>query len=218
MHNIVIVDDHEIFRETLRHTLNAVDLYNVVGEAENPSKVMALLDDTVDIMILDISMGNYDVFDLIKRVGIHHPNIKIIILSMHDEERIVRNALATGVNAYISKDSKMSNLITAIDRALAGHKYISENISEMLVNSFNRSDSSPHELLTSRELHVFTMLGKGVSINQIASDLKLSAKTISSHKARLMQKMNIQNNAELIKYYLNSELNESKHIEMERSY
>ncbi len=208
MNNIVIVDDHGIFREALKHTLNAVDLYNVVGEADDPVKVMSLLDETIDVITLDLNMGNYDVIDLIKRIRIYHPHIKIVVLSMHDQEHVVRNVLASGVHAYVSKGACMRHLISAIERSLAGHRYLSENISEILLNSSNNQSVLPHELLSSRELHVFTMLGKGVKINQIAEDLKLSAKTISSHKARIMQKMNLASNAELIKYYLNSEFHQ----------
>lgn len=208
MCNIIVVDDHAIFREALKHTLTAVESYNVVGDAGDPAKVMNLLDESVDVITLDLSMGNYDAIDLIKRIRIYHPHIKIVVLSMHDQEHVVRNALASGIHAYVSKGANMTHLISAIERSLAGQRYLSDNISEMLMNSPKNQTALPHELLSSRELHVFTMLGKGVKLNQIAKDLKLSAKTISTHKARIMQKMNLASNAELIKYYLNSEFNQ----------
>jgi len=153
-------------------------------------------------------MGHSDYFDLIKRIKIHHPKLPIVILSMHDEIQLVRNILATGVSAFVSKDCDFSVLTTALEKALSGGKFISPKISEQLILSLNKKDVLPHQLLTPREYHIFLMLGKGVSITLIAVSLSLSAKTISSHKARIMQKMGLKNNADLVKYYLQLETNE----------
>lgn len=209
MHNIVIADEQAIFRETLKHTLNASGKYHVISEAGAPSNMISLLSDSVSIVVLDIKIDGYDIYDLIRRIRLHHPKIKIVILSIYAQEHVVRNALAAGIDAYVSKNACMEELFNALERVLAGHKYISTNISEMLVDSLSGNQKLPHSLLTSRELHVLTMLGKGFAVKKIAADLQLSAKTISSHKSRIMQKMNLANNAELIKYFINSELNDS---------
>lgn len=203
MISVLLADDHAIFRESLKHLLNSTGKYEIVGESGDAVNVLPILNEKkVDVLILDLAMGHSDYFDLIKRIKIHYPKLPIVILSMHDEIQLVRNILATGVAAYVSKNCDFSILTAALEKALAGGKYISPKISEQLILSLNKKDLLPHQLLTPREFHIFSMLGKGVSITMIAASLSLSAKTISSHKARIMQKMGLKNNADLVKYYL----------------
>lgn len=206
MISVLLADDHAIFRESLKSLLSGTGQYEVVGECGDAASILPFLkENTIDVLVLDLNMGHADYFDLIKRIKIHHPKLPIVILSMHDEIQLVRNILATGVSAYVSKSCDFSILTAALEKALSGGKYISPSISEQLVLSLNKKDLLPHQLLTPREFHIFSMLGQGVAITLIAANLSLSAKTISSHKARIMQKMGLKNNADLVKYYLHLE-------------
>lgn len=214
MCKIIILDESAVFREALRAALNTIDKLEVVGETGMPSTALSIAQQEMpDLVILDITIGSYDLMDLIKRLRTKNNRIKIIVLSMVTQEHIVKNALSVGINAYVSKSSGMSTLVTAIDKVLDGHKYISEEISEVLVNSLSQDNQQSFHLLSDRELHIFKMLGKGVPIAKIAEDLKLSPKTISSHKARIKQKLQLKSNAELYKYYLTSEYNQTLHLE-----
>lgn len=211
MHKILIADSHSIFRETLGHYLEKLNNYHVAGEVDSADAVIAQLNTGIDILILELSLNKDDVFSLIKRVRHEYSALKIVVLSMHTQEDVVRKALSSGIDAYVSKSSNIIHLNTALQKVLSGNKYFSDSISDIVLNSINHKDGLPHELLTDRELEVFIMLGRGFSSNDIASELALSAKTVSTHKSKIMQKMHLSSNADLIKYYVNSTFNHSHH-------
>lgn len=203
MHNVVIADTHAIFRETLRYCLDNLPAYHVMGEADSADGVISQLNESIDILILELYLKNDDVFSLIKHIRHEYPQLKVVVLSMYSEANLVRKAISSGVDAYVSKSSNISQLCTALQKVLSNNKYLSQNITEVLLNSLDQKADSLHELLTDRELEIFTMLGRGLSNNKIASQLTLSAKTVSTHKRRVMQKMHLSSNAAIIKYFLN---------------
>jgi DNA-binding NarL/FixJ family response regulator len=138
--------------------------------------------------------------DLIKRVRLHHGALPVLVLSMHNEVQIARRALAAGANGYLTKDCGAETLTTAIRKVAGGGRYIDARIVERMVFEGDDEQMPPHEQLSSREQRILGLLGQGRTVNEIAEELSISNKTVSTHKARLMQKMSFANNAELMRY------------------
>jgi two-component system, NarL family, invasion response regulator UvrY len=199
---ILIVDDHAIVREGLRWILDASPEMLVVGEAENGLVALSQLDVCQpDVVLVDISMPGMSGLELIGRIHELNPQISVLVLSMHKEEQFAVRALKAGASGYLTKDCAPEQLAQAIHKIVSGGRYITPEVAEALANAIVPSPSeSPHKQLSNREFQVFRMLASGKSINQIAQDLSLSANTISTHKSRLMTKLDIESNAGLVHY------------------
>lgn len=202
MIRLVIADDHAIVRSGLREIFaTAIDL-QVAGEAATATELEALLARVdIDILLTDMSMPGGGV-DLIRHVHTCWPKLPVLVLSMHNEGQIVSRALKAGAAGYVTKDSDPEILIAAIRRVAGGGRFIDPALVEQVVFDAESVDSSPQRLLSAREFEVLRLLAAGVSVNDIADSLHLSAKTVSTHKARLMQKLGLDNNAELVRYAL----------------
>lgn len=201
---ILVADDHAIVRDGLRQILGDAPGLTVSAEAATGDEVLAQLrHGTPDVVLLDMSMPGRSGIDLIKAVKNAAPQLPLLVLSMHGEDQYAIRAIKAGASGYITKAGPSAQLLTAVRRVAEGHMYISSAVAEKLARSLSRRDPAPrHERLSDRELDVFLRLARGQSVTDIAGTLCLSTKTISTHKARVMQKLAVQNLSELIRYGL----------------
>jgi len=203
MIRVVIADDHQILRDGLKQLLLAAGDLDVVGEASDGHEVIErirALD--VDVLLLDLSMPGKSGMELIRQVKTERPKLRILVLSMHEEHQYAVRAIRAGASGYLTKESAASQLVAAIRKVAAGGAFISAEVAEHLAHDAmpHAVDRPRHAALSDREFLVFTRLVSGESVTDIAAALHLSAKTISTHKARLMEKLGIDNNAELVRY------------------
>jgi DNA-binding NarL/FixJ family response regulator len=199
---IVIADDHAIVREGLKRIVSSADDLQVVAEAANGTEVMQRVRESeFDVLVLDLSMPGRSGMELIKLVRSEKPKVRILVLSMHQELQYAVRAIKSGASGYLTKESAPGQLEQAIRKIAAGGAFISAEVAEQLaLSAMPGGTSAPHESLSNREFEVFRLIAAGVSVTDIATRLKLSVKTISTHKANLMQKMGLQNQSELIRY------------------
>ncbi len=200
---ILIADDHPIVRDALKNLLAGNDLYTIT-EAECGDCVLKLLESaTYDLLILDMSMpGQLSGPELIQTIiGERHSPPPILVFSMSDEYRLVSDALQAGASGYITKDNDPTMILTAIQKVAARGKYVSPKVAEkMLFNYLPKTDSAPQKLLSRREYQVFLKLLDGKPVDQIASELFISRQTVGTHKSRLMSKLGLNNNIDVIRY------------------
>jgi DNA-binding NarL/FixJ family response regulator len=208
MTRIVIADDHTIVREGLKQVLAAAGDLTLVAEAKNGSEVLQCVrEHAFDVLLLDMSMPGKSGIELIKQVHHEKPKLRILVLSMHEEEQYAVRALKAGAAGYLTKESASAQLVAAIRKVAAGGAYITPAVAEQFaLGAMADTSGPPHAALSDREYQVFEMLVAGKSITDIAERLNLSVKTVSTHKARIMQKMNMTNPAELIRYAINHHL------------
>lgn len=207
MIKLIIADDHAIVRHGLKQILALAPDITVAGEAGCGEDLLgALAQTTCDLLLLDINMPGLAGLELIKRMRTEHPDIPILVLSMHVEGQIASCALKAGAAGYLTKDSEMEILVDAIRKVASGGKFIDTALVETLVFDHDPESRAPHESLSERELQVFLMLASGRTISEIANDLYLSIKTVSTYKFRLMRKMNIQTQTDLVRYAIRHQL------------
>jgi DNA-binding NarL/FixJ family response regulator len=203
MIRILIADDHKIVREGVKRLLVDESDFSVVVEASNASEVIAgIRSEPIDVAILDLTMPGRDGFEMIAHVKALQPKLPILVFTMHAHESYALRALRAGADGYLTKDNAVEQLIAAVRRLASGGQYVCAGIAERLALHFGQRDSVDllHTKLSNREYKVFELLVDGKACSQIAKDLSLSIKTVSTHKARLLQKMNMTNQAELIRY------------------
>jgi DNA-binding NarL/FixJ family response regulator len=195
-------------RSGLRQLLQLADDIEVAGEATNGAQVLEQLRaDSFDLILLDLGMPGISGVDLISRIRLHGIPIPILVLTMRNEALAARRALAAGANGYLTKDNEPEVLLAAIRRTAAGNRFIDPLlVDEMVFGNVEAHGRPAHELLTDRELHIFRLLAHGKTVNDIADELAISNKTVSTHKARLMQKMKLASNAELVRYGVKHDL------------
>ncbi|MDH7512339.1 MAG: response regulator transcription factor [Clostridiales bacterium] len=202
MIRVLIADDHTLVRKGLRQILLETKKVEVVDEAkdgkETISKVCA---NKYDVVLLDISFPGRSGIDVLKQLKSYRPKLPVLILSMHPEEQYAVRALRAGASGYLTKESAPSELIEAIRKVAGGAKYITASLADKLASEIGKpSEKLPHEVLSDREYQVMCMIASGKTVKEIAEDLNLSAKTISTHRARILRKMNMKNNAQLTHY------------------
>lgn len=202
MIRILIADDHAIVREGLKRIVTSADDMEVVGEAADGTEVMQhVRGSDFDVLVLDLSMPGRSGMELIKLVRGEKPKLRILVLSMHEELQYAVRAIKSGASGYLTKESAPLQLIQVLRKIAAGGAFISTDVAEQLaLGSMLGGSAAAHEKLTDREFEVFRFIAVGMSVTDIAVHLNLSAKTISTHKANLMQKMSLQNQSELIRY------------------
>ncbi len=201
MIKILIADDHAVVRSGLKQIVAMSADVMVVGEAASGAEALSKLrSNEADLLMLDITMPGISGVDLIRRVRGEYPDMPILILSIHNEAQVVSRALRAGATGYLTKDSDPEVLLSAIRKLAAGGRFIDPKLVDAVVFERHADNASPHEILSDREFEVLRLLASGRSVNDIADAFSLSAKTISTHKRRLMQKLGLSNNAELIRY------------------
>lgn len=208
MIRILIADDHNIVRQGLRQFMALAPDLEVVGEAANGAALLAMRATCpCDVLLLDMNMPGLSGVELIKRIRLGGDAPRILVLSMNNEAQLVSRALKAGAAGYLTKDSDPEMLIAAIRKVAAGGRYIDPLLVDEMVFDQGLGDGKPpHERLSDREFQIFQLLVSGKTVNAIAEGLSLSAKTISTHKLRLMQKMQLQSNVELIRYAMEYQL------------
>ncbi len=208
MIRVVIADDHTIVREGLKQLLLAAGSFEIAGEAPDGHEVLKLArEKEFDVLLLDLSMPGKSGMDLIKQVKSERPRLRILVLSMHQEHQYAVRAIKAGASGYLTKDSASTQLVSAIEKVASGGAFISAEVAEQLaLGAMPQTDGPPHTALSDREYQVFRMLVAGQAVSEIANELNLSVKTVSTHKARLMEKMGIDNQAELVRYAMKHRL------------
>jgi DNA-binding NarL/FixJ family response regulator len=202
-HNIVIADDHGLVRSGLRQLIEGVDRLRVSGEAASGEELLALLRRVpADLVLLDMAMPGLSGIELIQRLRDQRSGLPILVLSMHNEGQIVARALKSGAAGYITKDCHPDTLLGAVRKVLAGGRFIDPALVDSVVFNATAGESSRHEQLSPRERQILEMISSGLPLGDIADRLHLSPKTVSTHKMRLMQKLDLRNNADLLKYAL----------------
>ncbi|WP_136415247.1 MULTISPECIES: response regulator transcription factor [Oxalobacteraceae] len=204
MIRIIIADDHKIVRQGLRQFMALAPDITVVGEAATGQEVQALLAaHECDLLLLDMTMPGPSGVELIKRIRQTERAPLILVLSMHNEGQLVSRALKGGAAGYITKDIDPEMLVAAIRKVAQGGRYIDPVlVDEMVFDQGLEGNRPPHERLSDREFQIFQLLVSGKTVTAIADDLSLSAKTVSTHKIRLLQKMHLQSIADLTRYAL----------------
>jgi DNA-binding NarL/FixJ family response regulator len=208
MIRVLLADDHAVVRAGLREILAGTGDISVAGEAANGQDALALIRaHDYDLAVLDMSMPGRSGIELIKLIKAEKPKLRILVLSMHSEEQYAVRALKAGASGYLGKESAADQLVAAIRRIAAGGAYVSPETAQRLALDAGRDTAGlPHTLLSDREFQVFQLIASGAAVGEIARQLSLSAKTVSTHKTRIMEKMGLANQAELIRYALEHKL------------
>lgn len=205
---ILIADDHAIFREGLKQVIAKNMDMVVADEAVDGQDVLCKVRERdYDIVLLDISMPGRNGLDILAEIKVLKPKLPVLILSMHPEEQYAIRAFKAGASGYMTKGNPPQELIEALQKIAAGKKYISSNLAESLVCSIGSDAQTPlHNELSNREFQVLCMIASGKPVSKIAAELALSVKTISTYRAQILRKMNMQNSSELTRYALQNQL------------
>jgi DNA-binding NarL/FixJ family response regulator len=208
MINIIVVDDHPIVRDGLKLILSDEKDIHICGEASNAKIMFDLLKSLeVDVVILDISMPEISGYEALLKLKISFPKIRILMLSALSEDIYASKSLKAGASGFINKETAPEELVKAVRKVFEGGTYISPYFAEKLAyNIKNDAQQLLHEQLSSREFQIMLLLGSGKSVGAIAESVMLSVKTISTYRTRILEKMNLKNNAEIIKYCIRESL------------
>ena len=211
MIRLVLADDHAILREGLKQILLTQGDIEIVAEAQDGHEVLKRVRELdFDVLVLDMSMPGKSGVELIKQVKAERPKLRILVLTMHEEHQYAVRAIRSGASGYLTKEAASAQLVSALRKVAAGGAYISAEVAEQLaLNAMPGAQGAPHEALSDREFQVFRLIAEGKSVSDIAERLNLSVKTVSTHKANLMQKMGISTTGEIIRYALAHKLVEN---------
>lgn len=208
MLKVLIVDDHPVFRAGLKQIIAETNDIIVSAEVSNGwDAVDAARSGRYDVMLLDISMPGKDGLDVLRDIKEEKVGIPVLILSMHPEEQYAIQSLKAGASGYLTKESAADELVTAIRKVSAGGKHISASLAEKLASYVqNASEEAPHRILSSREYQVMRLIASGKTPTEIAEELSLSIKTVSTYRVRVLNKLDMKNNAELVRYAVKNKL------------
>lgn len=199
---IFIADDHPIVRQGLRRIVEADAGLAISGEAGDAAALFAALAAApTDLVLLDVSMPGAPFLETLRELRTRHPTIRVLVLSVHPEDQWAVRALRAGASGYLTKDHSPDQLLGAVRRVYRGGKYVSPTLAEHLAGQVDGDgQGAPHELLSDREFEVMRRLGSGLTVSQIAGELALSPKTVSTYRARILEKMSVASNADLVRY------------------
>jgi DNA-binding NarL/FixJ family response regulator len=208
MIKILIADDHTMFREGLKHILAEYPDLVVTDEANNGQEVLdKIWKNNYDMVLLDITMPGMTGLEALKQLKSDKPKLPVLILSMHPEEQYAVRVLRAGASGYLTKESAPDELITAIRKISQGRKYITPSLAERLASEFEADSEKPlHDILSDREYQVLRMIAEGKTVKDIAKELSLSIKTVSTYRTRIMDKMKMKSNAEVMHYVIKHQL------------
>ena len=214
MIRVIIADDHQILREGLKQLLLAAGDLDVVGEAADGNEVLQRVRTLgCDVLLLDMSMPGRSGVELIRQVKSEKPKLRSLVLSMHEEHQYAVRAIRAGASGYLTKESAAAQLVAALRKVAGGGAFISAEVAERLAQeAMPHADGPLHAALSDREYQVFRLLVNGRSVSEIAVQLHLSAKTVSTHKARLMEKLGVDNNADLVHYAIKHRLSDDPNL------
>jgi two-component system, NarL family, invasion response regulator UvrY len=205
---ILIVDDHAVVRDGIKRIFDEEPGRALFGEASTVREALDLArQEDWDVVVLDISLDGGNGLEALKQMKQIRPKLTILILSMHSEEQYARRAFKAGAAGYITKDSSRTEIVKAVNKVVRGGRYVSPALAEKLAGDIERGEDRPlHQALSDREFEVLRLLAKGKTVCDIAESLSLSDKTISTYRARLLEKMKMKTNAELIHYAIKNKL------------
>jgi DNA-binding NarL/FixJ family response regulator len=207
MTKILVVDDHAVVRAGVQHFIADIPNMEVGGEASTAEEAIRLVrTQEWDIVLLDIAMPDKSGVEVLKQIKREKPDLPVLMLSMHPESRYAVQVLRSGASGYVQKEALATDLVSAINTILRGHKYISYGVAELLTTDPVDAEKPLHETLSQREYEIFYKLGLGQGVTQIADELCLSVKTVSTYRSRVLQKMNMANNADIIYYAIKNNL------------
>ena len=208
MINIIIADDHQLFREGLKQILSNSNDINVAAEAGNGHEVIEKISKTkFDVLVLDISMPGMTIFDLLLEIKKTDRNLPVLILSMHPEEQYAFRLFKAGISGYVTKESAAEELVSAILKVNSGRKYINNKLAETIAIAIeDDAETVSHNELSNREFEVMCMLASGKSLKEIADALFISQKTVTTYRARILDKLRLKNNVELTHYAIKNKL------------
>lgn len=208
MMRILIVDDHAVVRDGVKRIFDERPGEAVFGEASTAQEALRLVQtENWDAVVLDISLGARNGLEVLKELKHLHPRLPVLIFSMHSEEQYARRAFKAGAAGYVTKGSSREELVQAIIKVVSGGKYVSSTLAERLVVDIERgTDRPPHEALSDREFEVMNLIASGKTVREIAELLSLSDKTISTYRARILEKMDMKTSAELTHYAIQNGL------------
>lgn len=209
-HRILIADDHAVVRQGLRAILSEHPDLEAAGEATTATEVLDAVrssGDAWDLVLLDLSMPGGEGLETLNRLRSAAPDLPVLVLSMHPEDKLAARLLKAGADGYLNKETASEELVAAIRRVLGGQKYVSADLASKLASDLaGEAGRPPHEALSDREFQVLCLLGRGRSVSDIAEELSLSVKTVSTYRSRLLEKMEMENTAQLIRYAMEHDL------------
>lgn len=208
MIKVLIGDDHSIVRQGLKQILSDGKGRYTCSEAENGQMVLDMINkEPFDVVILDISMPGLSGLDILKEIKKVKPRLPVLVLTMHSEDQFALRSIKAGASGYLTKDSAPEELIKAINKVMDGGKYVNQQLAEILAADIERNVEGPlHGTLSDREYQVMRLIASGRTAKQIADELALSVKTISTYRARLLEKMKMKTNAEITYYAIQNKL------------
>jgi DNA-binding NarL/FixJ family response regulator len=209
MTRVLLADDHTLVREGLRHVLETTRGVEVAGEAQDGPSTLALVRGTpADVLVLDLSMpGPRNGVELVKQIKEEIPTLRILVLTMHAEQQYAVRAFKAGASGYLTKESASTELVVAVTKVAAGGVYVSISMAERFAQSLSEpTDMLPHQRLSDRELEVFRRIAAGQTIGEIANELCVSSKTVSTYKTRILEKMEMHHEAALVRYAIQHKL------------
>jgi len=203
---IVVADDHQLFREGLVNLLESDEQIQVIGQAEDGQiaieKVLKL---KPDILLTDIAMPNMNGMEATRNLKRDLPDLKIIAVSMHSDRQFVKGMLTAGTDAYLLKNCTHQQLLEAVHTVYNGKKYLSDDITEMVISGYlddSSSEDDKYKQLSEREKEIFLLLAEGISTREIGEKLFISVKTVGTHKQNILEKLELKNNSDIVKYAL----------------
>ena len=210
MINILIVDDHLIVREGIKRIIDDVPDMNIIAEASSGQEAIDLIQENLyDLILLDISMPGQNGLQTLKLIKKHDKNIPVLMLSMHSEEQYAMRTIKAGASGYMTKETASHQLVTAIRKINGGRKFISEEVAELLTTDlYHDENKDPHEHLSDREFEILKLIASGKTTKTIANDLSISPKTVSTFRSRILKKLDMRNDADIIHYVVDYKLND----------
>jgi len=208
MTKVLLADDHALVRDGLRHILEGTSGFEVVGEAyDGPTTISLVRGTPADVLVLDLSMPGRNGIELVKQIKDEIPTLRVLVLTMHAEQQYAVRAFKAGASGYLTKESASKELVSALTKISAGGVYVSLSMAERLAQSLNEpTDMLPHQRLSDREFDVFRRIAAGQTISEIAHELCVSAKTVSTYKTRILEKMQMPHESALVRYAIQHKL------------
>lgn len=208
MVRVLLADDHALVRDGLRHILQSASGFEVIGEANDGISTIALVRSRpAEVLVMDLSMPGRNGVELIKQIKEETPALRILVLTMHAEQQYAVRAFKAGASGYLTKESASAELVSAVSKVASGGVYVSLAMAERFAQSLNEPvDTLPHQRLSDREFDVFRRIAAGQTLTEIAAELCVSSKTVSTYKTRILEKMQMPHEAALVRYALRHKL------------
>lgn len=201
MKRVLIVDDHAIIRKGLRQIFEESDRYEVAESSDGQKALEMIRKEQWDIVLLDINMPRRSGLEVLQQIKREFPKLPVLVLSIYPENIYAVRCMKTGAAGYMTKNSSPDAIIDVVEQILNGGRYVTDEVAEMMLSAINdKAEVMPHENLTNREYQLLTMIASGKTVTQIAHELSLSVKTVSAHRRRILEKLQLHNNTDLIQY------------------